>query len=162
MERIHPTMADALRGVAPSSDYDPACDEAERLQRMAEHDEARHAEALEEARELLANGDSARLVELLGPERLAEIVCDHVEHHVVEDEIAEMIAEPMPWTPCSAQAAVRDALAHLEDALATDWKRIQDMRALARSMAFVMGRAQVARSRLRALSATDYVLRRAS
>lgn len=162
MERVHPTMADALRGVAPSSDYDPACDEAERLERMAERDEARHAEALEEARELLADGDVGRLVELLGPERLAEIVCDHVEHSVVEDEIAEMIAEPMPWTPCSAQAAVRASIAHLDDALATDWKRIQDADALARVMANVMGRVQVARSRLRALEPTDYVIRRAS
>lgn len=162
MERVHPTMADALRGVAPSSDYDPACDEAERLERLAERDEARLAEALEEARELLADGDSARLVELLGPERLAEIVCEHLEHHVVEDEIAEMIAEPMPWTPAPAQRAVRHALELLDDALATDWKRIQNTEALARAMAVVMGRVQVARSRLRALEPTDYVIRRAS
>lgn len=130
----------------------PPCDEAERAMQQEQS-------RLAEAREKLAEGETGWLLNRIGAERLEEWAYELIPMHVIEDEVAD--AENPAWTPCAAQRAVRDALAHLDDALATDWKRIQNTEALARAMAVVMGRVQVARSRLRDLESWDYVMRRA-
>jgi hypothetical protein len=136
-----------------TNDYDPVLDDVERAD---QHEQSR----LAEAREKLAEGEPGWLLNRIGAERLEEWAYELIPMHVIEDEVAE--AEDPVSEPCSAQMAVRHALELLDDVMATEWLTIQDTEKLASAMAVVIGRARVARSRLRRLSAADYVIRRAS